>query len=296
MIITTYDKRRNYDVGISFILKSVRNAIYEKKDDFMLLLCGYRGTGKSTLGLHIMEEFLGEDASVDYIGLNPSDFATALKKTKESPLPRLCNNDEGNLSKQEWQSRYSKDLIDLYYSIRGTQIFHLWSNPSLDIINKRFIEDIVKGVIFIANKDKGRPRIYYYFRKRDLLKMWEKYGNLSLQLLKRVSKEYAYYKGWFRDYNGFLLKDYELKKTKRMGEKIDTFFENYGNDDFIKREALKKKLGISEPTFIRWERHLEEEKIINKKNRKVTLTGYKSYSKELIEEFKKCKGLKAKKI
>ena len=292
MIIMPYKKDQPFDDGLRFVLATAKKCIMNEnsKDDFTLLNCGHRGTGKSTLSLHIEDSYLGDEASVDYIGLNPSDFAKAIKAASDKPLPRFCNNDEGNLSKRDTQNRYNKDVLDLYYSIRGKQIFHIWNNPSLDIIDKKFIEDIIKGVILITGKDNTRPRIYFYFRKMDILRIWEKYESLSIRLLKKVAGEYAYFRGWFKNYNGKLLKPYEEKKSKRMTEKVDLFFEKYGDiaeDGYTKQFEMVKQLGVTLMTFSKYLKKLQEAGIVKPEHIRITPTNRKYIKSELIEEFRK---------
>lgn len=283
MITVPYSKDK-FDAGLKFVIQTIRNTLPEKEDDFLLLNCGFRGTGKSTISLLIEDEYLGDEASVDYIGLNPADFANALKAAKEKPLPRFCNNDEANISKRDTQRQYNKDLLDLYYSIRGKQIFHIWNNPSLDIIDKRFIEDIIKGVIFCFSKETKRPRLYYYFRKEDILKVWDKYEKLNNRILKKVADEYAFYRGWFKNYDGKLLLPYRQKKEKRMDEKIDVFHEKYGEaEKYLKRAAVMKQLNITQPTFYENLRELQDLGKLNKDNMITTITGQSRFTQEAVD-------------
>jgi len=293
MRVMPYDKERKFDMGLDFVINTVKKTIEDKDDDFLLLVCGFRGTGKTTLGLHIMDAYLKDEASVDYIGLNPSDFATALKKASDKPLPRLCNNDEANISKRDSQRRYNKDLLDLYYSIRGKQIFHIWNNPSLDIIDKKFIEDVIKGVIFVASKEINKLRIYYYFRKIDIIRLWEKYENLNIRTIKKVRKEYAYFRGWFKNYDGKLSKPYLEKKDKRMTEKVDGFFENYGNKEdlsptkgYYKLWEVKELVGVSGQTLDKYFNKLKSENKLKPEDFILPPNGRRLYHENLIEVFK----------
>jgi hypothetical protein len=178
-------------------------------------------------------------------------------------------------------------MIDLYFSIRGLQIFHWWSNPSINIIDKEFIEERIKGVIFIATKEKTRPRMYYYFRKTDLLKIWEKFKSLNLNLLKKISKDYAYYRGWFKDYKGDLLQPYLEKKDKRMDEKVEDFFDKYGEMDLMSRSSILKNLRIGERTLFRYEVELiERGELTQNLDFYISATGRRKYTKEAINKFK----------
>jgi hypothetical protein len=287
MIVVPYGEGK-FDPGLKFVIKTIKDAITGKEDDFLLLNFGFRGTGKSTITLHIEDEYLGEEADVKYIGLNPADFANALKFATDKPLPRFCSNDEANVNKRNSQRTYNKDLLDLYYSIRGKQIFHVWNNPSMDVIDKPFIEDIIKGAIFCVSKETKRPRLYYYFRKEDLLRIWEKYEHLSVRLMKRVKEEYAYYRGWFKDYDGNLLGPYKAKKEGRMDEKVNSFHEKYGesNTEYLKPIKLCNEIGVSRPTIEKYILTLQAEGKVADDDIRITVTGHKLFSRNLVNKLK----------
>jgi hypothetical protein len=112
--------------------------------------------------------------------------------------------------------------------LEDLNIFHWWNNPSVDIIDKPFIKDRVTGLFLITTHTVDKPRIYYYFDKKALLQVLHKYKNLDYETLSKVKKKYAMYKGWFRDYNGYLKKDYLAKKNPRMEEKVREFKAMFG--------------------------------------------------------------------
>jgi len=271
------------DCFLPRLINSIREERMNSNDDFTLFVCGPRGSGKSMLGLFMSEMYMGDKASVDYIGLNPVDFAKALKKASDSPKPRMCNNDEANLSKRDSGRTYNKDILDMYYSIRGKNIFHIWNNPSLDIIDKKFVEDIVNGIIFIFTKDKKRPRLYYYFTKKAVLDIMANEDSLSLRMLKQNAESKAMYRGWFRDYNGILREPYMKKKESRMEEKIDSFYDKYvKQEEYLKIGQMKKTIGVSETCILN---HAEKIKDLpNYKQEYIikTPSGIKKYHPDVI--------------
>lgn len=230
MIKMPYKPNQPFDDGFRFVIKAARKAIEEKNDDFLVIGVGFTGSGKSNQLLEGYEEFAGEEATVEQIALTRRDFATSLKRAKESKTARFVGYDEANVNKRDSLTKWNKKVLDLYWSIRGLRIFHWWCNPSLDFIDKPFIEERIKGVFFVFTKDVKRPRLYYYFRKKDILAVYEKAGDLKLKTLKKYGKKYAYYRGWFRPYKGRLLEDYLKKKEDRMEEKVEEFFDEYGGD------------------------------------------------------------------
>jgi len=248
MIKAPYDPNRSYDIMFEKIILGIRDRIKDKDDDFMVMCFGSTGTGKSNLMLHSYELYDTEGCTVDNIGLNPKDFATAINNASKTKGFRYCGNDEANVSKRDHSTKWNKDILDLYFAIRGLRIFHWWNNPSLDMIDKPFIEEKIKGFIFISTKDINKPRVYYYFRKKDLLNLYEKHGNLKINVLKKHCKEYAYYKGWFRKYEGKLLQAYLDKKEVRMEEKVENFYQKYGSGERLSMTEMAKRLGVSRTT------------------------------------------------
>lgn len=231
IIRAPYDSTRSVDILFSnFINKHAKPLIFDNDDDILVAAVGETGSGKSMLMLHGYEEYAGNKAQIDNISFNRANLADNLDRMKDLPKDERFNGyDEANVSKRDAQTKFNKDLIDVYYTIRGKNIFHWWSNPSLEMIDKPFIRDRMTGIFLITTKSKNKPRIYYYFKKEKLLQIFEKYGNLEYATLKKVKKKYALYKGWFRDYNGHLKQLYLDKKNPRMDEKITEFKTKYGS-------------------------------------------------------------------
>lgn len=221
----------SYDPHLKLRQRFIKYLLTHKDDDYLLLCAGDTGSGKSMLMLHVMDEFMGEYADTSFIGLTRSSFADAFTKIRNVPKEfRFLANDEANISKREALTKYNRDLLDLYYSCRGLNIFHWWNNPSVDMIDKPFIKDRVKGFILIVSKDVKRPRAYYFFTKENLLRILDKYGDIELKTIRKVRKKYSSFKGWFRDYDGRLKKPYLDMKNPRMLEKVDEFQEKYGKE------------------------------------------------------------------
>jgi predicted GTPase len=83
-----------YDEWLSKGVSSVKKHIFEKNDDHLILIVGATGTGKSNLALHMFDEYMGDKADIDYVGLNPSSIATAIKAAKEKAMQEA--NDKAN--------------------------------------------------------------------------------------------------------------------------------------------------------------------------------------------------------
>ena len=289
MNIPPYEPNEKYDKGFKMLAEASTKFLKHRKDDNLILCVGGTNTGKSMLSLHMMQLYMGDQASIKYIGLDQSQFANALKAVKDKPtLPKFLCHDEANISKRDAMTRYNKSVIDLYFSIRGLRIFHWWNTPSLDMIDKPFVDEVLKGVILITDKSVHRPRVYYYFRQSGILKILKKYDNLKIDTIKRVRKKYAWYRGWFKDYNGYLRPAYEKKKQARMDCKVDDFYKEYGKvDDIFSKKDVKATLKISsDMTLWNYEKKLKKEGLLQEGDITTTPTGRKFYSKNCLEEFK----------
>ena len=117
--------------------------------------------------------------------------------------------------------------------------------------------------------------------------MLKKYGNLEMSLIHKVRREYASYRGWFKEYTGFLKDDYEDKKDDRMKEKINTFYENWRvEDNMSQTKDIGKALDVHHSTILKYTGILlEQGKLIEGENFFVNNSGRKKYKKETIIYF-----------
>jgi len=105
---------------------------------------------------------------------------------------------------------------------------------------------------------------------------------LNLDLITRVRKKYAWYRGWFRDYNGVLKQQYADKKNNRMNVKVEQFFEKYGDDNMTKKSDVMKALNVHETTLGKYTKMLEL-----KKHYELTDTGRYRYTREGVAELRR---------
>ena len=217
------------DTYFQQFIEIIKKRVRDDDDDFLMLCVGETGTGKSNIMLEAMELY-NPELSVDYVGLDPKDHATALNAAKNYKGLRFCALDEADVQKRNAITKYNKRLISLYSAIRGLNIFHWWNNPSLDMIDKFFVKEKINAVMYIFTR--GKPlRYYYLFRKEAIVKILEKEkGSLTLKMLRKHKKE-ALFMGWFKQYEGELLEPYMEKKKARMEVHVENFFEEFADDD-----------------------------------------------------------------
>lgn len=251
MIIAPYRRDRDYDEILERkIIPGIQYTIEQKHQDFLLINVGATGTGKTSLGLHIYECYAGDLASIDYVSLNQQDLAVGIKLASAQPRRRFSMFDEANVSKRDASSRFNKDLIGVYFAIRGLEIFSEWNNPSLDYIDKPFIEEKLNAVIVVIDKSAPpKPRRYLFFTREGILRLLAEHGDLKLETIRRHGRKYALYMGWFKQYRGRLWKDYEKKKQARMEHKVDDFYEKYGKAKPVSLAEAARRLRCAENTI-----------------------------------------------
>ena len=246
------------------VIKHIVQGLQRKDDDFLLMIVGTTGTGKSNLLMMIYEMYsaaTGTTPSITQIALNSEDFAHAWGHVI-SDNNKFVGYDEANVNRREWASQYNRDLMKLYWGNRGLKVFNGWCNPSLEWIDRPFIEERIKGVIFIHTKGE-RYRKYWYFTKKSLLLMLEKYQNLKHHTLLKHGSKYALYEGFFTKYDGILKQDYLLKKQDKMTDLVGEFVQKYNKGEALSLAAAAKKLTMNEKTLKKYLAHAIELKIVS---------------------------------
>lgn len=254
VIPLTYNKTKDYDDNFENLIFSIKNKIVNLNDDFLMVCVGDTGSGKSNLSLHGYELYHNHfdivPTDINNIAFKEGDFADRLDYVSRQPMPKFLCYDEANVSKRNSMKTWNKDLIDIYFSIRGKNIFHWWNNPSVEMIDKAFVKEKINGLIYVVTKTKDKPRTYLFFRKEDLLKLLKtETDRLTLDILKKNYHK-AFYIGCFKSYKGDLYKQYLEKKEERMDDKILAFKNKYGTKEMLyDKSKLCKKLNIGRVAF-----------------------------------------------
>jgi len=152
--------------------------------------------------------------------------------------------------------------MNLYMKNRALNIYHIWCNPSAEQLDRFFIKEKIKGIFFCASKD-SIMRPYYFIPRQKMLKILDKYKSLGEDVIRRVVKEYALYKGWFRDYHGKIREEYKSKKlevTKDVSEEFVNKWskQNQDNTTEYTTNQVRKALSASWETVMNYRKSLEE--------------------------------------
>lgn len=247
-VSTEYDAARCCDNDLISVMSLIDDKILSNNDDCLILNIGITGSGKSTLSAiqyNIICERRGITPDPNKIVLTSKDFAENIGNIdKWDKKERVIIYDELELSKRNSMTKWNKDIMGLYFKIRGLNCLHIWNHPSLEMIDKAFIQEKINGVFFIFDKHQGKPRRYLFFRKKDILSMLGKHKKLHLEILKEHGRDHAFYMGFFGKYDGELMERYKSIKDSGMANAIKDFQKKYGN----KKERTKRNTTGSVPT------------------------------------------------
>jgi hypothetical protein len=229
MIELPFDDNRMYDPYLEKYMLEVWKPSITKKhdDDGVLMIVGPTGTGKSNLALWILDGMY-DDVMISQVALNQQAFMKGLDIAKNSNRGnRYLLYDEVDLNKRNAMTKWNKDIIELYYRIRGLNIFHVWCYPSANMIDGEFIRERVNNLILCYDKSTTHPRRYYMFNKKRLFELFEGKKKMHIERLISAAPKQAYYQGWFKQYDGKLKEPYLELKNIRMGDAVDSFVKKH---------------------------------------------------------------------
>lgn len=252
MIVDPYVKGAPFGRMFAEYVRDAKNKLTKKDDDFILVIVGTTGTGKSNLGLWTYEEVISpEFQTIAQVALTPSDMGKAIKNASETKRgERYAQYDEGKLNRREWQSEWSKELLSLYHDIRGENIFHTWCTAYPELLDQVFVKERVGALAFIYTKDDDRPRLFLLFTKNDLLRFIDQNKKISTDLLKKYGKSHASMQSWFTEYKGALKATYLEKKEERMKESINKFYDRWSAQESYTTKDVMQELGVKDKKTI----------------------------------------------
>lgn len=248
------------DTGIVRIANGIKQGM-ETQFDYVLVVSGPSGVGKSKWTLHFIElwfAMIGKELDKKTITHINVDRNKWLKKFKDMEAYDINVFDEAaiGLSNKQWMERFAKTLEMLFDVVRYKRFLSVIVIPNFFRLNKFFREDRLRGLVWI---DK-RGQYKYYTRERIV-----KLSNLNeRRFIKRMDLTQPIHLKSFTDYNGYLSKDYDKMKNIGVDEILDkviemnkekkkykTLYEN--NMDKVKKlkeegltqRDMAKKLGVS---------------------------------------------------
>jgi len=141
-------------------LLSIKKGL-EDNFDYVLIITGDTGTGKSNYNLHLVESWqklIGKEVNEDLIKQINVDKLKWLKEFKEMEPLDINAFDEGaaGLGSKQFMETFSKSLEMLFQVVRYKRFFTVIIVPNFFRLNKFFREDRLRGLVISIKEDNMR--------------------------------------------------------------------------------------------------------------------------------------------
>jgi len=212
-----------YDYRMLTILLNIYEHLKENWD-YLLVVVGDTGTGKSMFCLHLLEEWyrfvLKQSVSDDLAVQMASDYRVWLKNFKSLGEYDMNIYDEGatTLDSKAHMTKLSRDLSKLFNVFRAKKFFSVIVLPSFFDLNKYFREKRLRGLVWVDKRG------HYKFYTRVGIDYLNAYNERAV--IKSMYRAGAFHESVFPDYKGVLLKPYLEAKENTMRGVLDEVIES----------------------------------------------------------------------
>jgi len=268
------------------ILRVDKVQVSSHDDDAFYIIAGRTNAGKSTLAHHLHDLWTSGEPDVSRVSLDRDEFPIKAEKTLQLPDIRLrvTHYDEANISRREAMGVFNRDLLTFYFSVRGKRALHIWCNPSLEILDRPFIEERVNGVWYIYKRPKGR---YVFIPRESLLRMIDDKVNFKQDSIEKNAHKYALiFKGRFKKYpqNDFK-KAYDRLKETRTDHVARWLREKHHKGETFTERGTAKHLGVSLGTVRKYTDEMINKGLFDKDSYR-NAVGRLQYDKEAVHKIK----------
>ena len=208
-------------------LDAIREIILKKDFDWVHVVTGYEGVGKSTLAMHICN-YIDRNFNVDKIVFSADELIKAVKNSSPGDAIMV---DEGALIffSRDSMTKESKKAIRLLTGMRTYNLFIVINIPNFFILDKYIREHRVKTLTRVVM----RGWFWFYSPARvKMLKIDDK--------TKKVNWDIWNYRDSFKKFKGELWNQYIEKKKKLVLENSD--MEKKKKKEFTKEEAIRRMI------------------------------------------------------
>jgi hypothetical protein len=241
------------DDSLKHVLTRFKQLVYDQDDDCVILVAGQVDSGKSTLSHHIHTLWTMGAPDIENVALDKQSFAKSIhtSMTKDALSDRVCHYDEADVSKRDALTKFNKRVIHMYDAIRGKNGLHLWCNPSVEWIDKKFVQERVKCLIYTFRKPRGK---YLLILRKKLYLMVQEYKSVNQHVIERYGKNCAaiHNNSFFKQYpNNAFLKSYKELKESRQDHILSLFRKDFfeGVDEPQTLSSVARMFKMSWPTL-----------------------------------------------
>ena len=191
------------DVRMMRFLDKVRQRVGKKDKDFVVIIDGYEGSGKSTLGLQ-MARYVDPTLTLDHVCMTVDNFKRAVITAKKGQAV-IYDEAVTGLTAGDSISRVGKVLKSMMMQMRQKNLFVIVILPTIFELSKYAVLSRAKGLFHVYEKD-GRMGYWVYYNRKDLRLLYLK-GKKTHSYSVR-----SYYSGRF--YGKYTVDEEEYRKKK----------------------------------------------------------------------------------
>jgi len=214
MLVNIFSKRDNktytYHVDNRLIkfLEKVKQRINKKDKDYVLLIDGYEGAGKSTFGIQ-MGRYVDNDLSLDQICMTATEFKQAIINAKKGQCI-LYDEAVTGLTAGDSISRVGKLLKSMMMQMRQKNLFVIVVLPTIFELSRYAALSRAQGLFHVYEKG-GKMGYWVGYNRKD-----------TRQLYLKGKKNHAYCIRSF--FIGRFYGKYAIEEDSYRKKKADTLF------------------------------------------------------------------------
>jgi len=207
------------------ILDKAYHKLKDKDKDFVLLIVGTEGKGKTHLGLNCAEYWCkinpNDKEDINRVGLSADEYIQGIRLANKTQYVMFDEAGDGFYSRDS-STTTSKRMVKLLMVIRGKNLFHILILPSFFDVDVYIRKHRVRGLFLIT--ETGRCSFYDKPRIDEIIRKCEKF--------KRIFGIKPCFTDTYPKYTGLLSKQYLEKKEKKIEQAIkEANDEITGTDD-----------------------------------------------------------------
>lgn len=150
----------------------------ESESDRMIAICGYEGSGKSYLALHLFEHWwrkvlkstLEDKELIKFFATNDVEWVKSFAKCGDIPYLMLAHDEAVNIIySKDATSKQSKAINKAFKKTRGLRVYHVELIPQPQRIDKELRQDRLRTLYYVFKH--GDKRYVAVYPKKKLEKV-----------------------------------------------------------------------------------------------------------------------------
>jgi len=183
----------------------VKPSVQKKDFDYVIIVDGEEGSGKSVLGMQIAK-VLDPNFDIKNISYTPEDFVKSIKLAKKHECI-LFDETYNGLSSRSSLSQTNQLLVSNMMSMRQKNLYCILILPSVFMLDRYCVLHRAKGLFHVYLNEEGRRGTWVFYHKQRMKRLWL----MGRKLYDYSAVNYILH-GNFRDQYMVNEKDYRKKK------------------------------------------------------------------------------------